>query len=279
MPRILIIAQDERAKQGRVPVKVVHETPHSAMIDGGNNVGYIGAWHGAEMAIAKAQKSGMASVGVYNSYYSGRNAYCVERIVRAGFVALHVASSEPRVMPPGAAASALGTNPICFGFPSESGPVTVDMGTASIMNGDMRLHALLGQALPEGIAFDRNGEPTRDATAALDGGGVLPFGGHKGYGLCFAIQALGLLAGCAFTRGQVQDFGFLFWVIDPKIMLPHDDFARLMSELVDKIKATPRRPGVDEIRIPSERAARERELRREQGIVLERKVIAEIDAL
>jgi LDH2 family malate/lactate/ureidoglycolate dehydrogenase len=52
-----------------------------------------------------------------------------------------------------------------------------------------------------------------------------------------------------------------------------------MSELVFKIKATPRRPGVDEIRIPSERAARERELRRAQGIVIERKVIAEIDAL
>ena len=278
LPRIVTIAQDEKAKQGRVPVKVVHETPLSALIDGGNNVGYIGAWHGAEIAIAKAQKSGMASVGVYNSYYSGRNAYYVEKIVRAGLVAFHIASSEPRVLPPGAAAPALGTNPICFGFPSAAGPVTFDIGTASIMAGDMRLHALLGQRLPEGIAFDRNGEPTRDAKAALEGG-VLPFGGHKGYGLSFAIQALGLLAGSALTRGDVQDFGFLFWAIDPKLMLPGNDFAQQMSELVRKIKATPRRPGVEEIRIPSERAARERDLRRAQGIVLERKVIAAINAL
>jgi len=57
------------------------------------------------------------------------------------------------------------------------------------------------------------------------------------------------------------------------------DFAQWMSELVGKIKATPRRPGVAEIRIPSERATRERELRRAQGIVLERKVIAEIASL
>lgn len=68
-------------------------------------------------------------------------------------------------------------------------------------------------------------------------------------------------------------------MIDPKVMLPNNDFAQLMSELVYKIKVTPRRPGVDEIRIPSERATRERELRRAQGIVLERKVIAAIDAL
>ena len=279
LPRILTIAQDERAKQGRVPVKIMHESPLSALLDGGNNVGYIGAWRGAEVAIAKAQKSGMASVGVYNSFYSGRNAYYVEHIVRAGFVAFHIASSDPRILPPGAAAPAFGTNPICFGFPSENGPVTVDIGTASIMNGDMRLLALLGQPMPEGIGFDKRGEPTRDAKAVLSGGGVLPFGGHKGYGLAFAIQALGLLAGSALTHGQVQDFGFLFWVIDPKMMLPDNNFAQLMSELVRKIKATTRRPGVDEIRIPSERATRERELRRQQGVVIERKIIAAINAL
>jgi LDH2 family malate/lactate/ureidoglycolate dehydrogenase len=274
----MIIAQDKKAQQGRVPVRIVHETPRSALLDGGNNVGYLGAYRGAEVAIAKARASGIASVGVYNSYYSGRNAYYVEKIVREGFVALHTASSEPRVLPPGATAPALGTNPICFGFPSALGPVTIDMGTAAMMVGDLRLHALLGQALPAGIAFDRHGAPTRDAGAALEGG-VLPFGGHKGYGLSFAIQALGLLAGAAQTRGAVQDFAFLFWVIDPKIMLPGADFAQLMSDLVRSIKATPRRPGVDEIRIPSERAARERELRRVQGIVIERRVIAEIEAL
>lgn len=279
LPRIVTIAKDEKGKPGRVPVRIVHETPISALLDGGNNVGYISVWHGAELAIAKAKKAGMASVGVFNSYYSGRNAYYVEKIVRAGLVGIHIASSDPRVVPPGAAAPALGTNPICFGFPSREGPVTVDIATASIMNGDMRLHQWLEQPLPEGIAFDRHGEPTREATAALDGGGVLPFGGHKGYGLAFAIQALGLLAGSALTRGKVQDFGFLFWVIDPKLMLPGSDFDQLVSELVSKIKSTKRRPGVDEIRIPSERATRERDLRREQGIVLERKILAEIIAL
>lgn len=278
LPRILAIADDEKTRRARAPVKVVHETPVTALMDGGNNVGYIVAYRAAEVAIRKARTSGMASVGAYNSYYSGRNAYFAEKIVREGLVAFHVASAQPRVLPPGGARPALGTNPICFGFPSESGPVIFDMGTAALMWGEVMLHVHLGRPLPEGIGFDEHGRPTRDAGAALRGG-VVPFGGHKGYGLSFAIQALGLLAGAALAKGQVQDYGFLFWVVDPDAMLPGGDFKRRMSELVSKIKATPRQPGVDEIRIPSERAARERERRRKEGIVLERKVVDSLNSL
>jgi len=278
LPRILAIAGDEKTRQSRTPLKTVHETPASALIDGGNHVGYIVAYKAAEVAIAKAREHGMASVGAYNSYYSGRNAYFVEKIVREGFVALHVASAKPRVLPPGAARPALGTNPICFGFPSKDGPVIFDMGTAALMWGDVMLHAQLGHPLPEGIGFDETGRATCDAAATLRGG-VAAFGGHKGYGLSFAVQALGLLAGAALARGEVQDYGFLFWVLDPKIMLPGGDFETQMSELVRKIKATPRQPGVDEIRIPSERARRERARRLEEGIVLERKVLDALNAL
>jgi len=278
LPRILAIAGDEKTQKARTPIRIVHETPLSALIDGGNHVGYIVAYEAAQVALAKAREHGMASVGAYNSYYSGRNAYFVESIVREGLVAMHTASAKPRVLPPGAARPALGTNPICFGFPSEEGPVIVDMGTAALMWGDVMLHARLGQSLPEGIGHDEAGKPTRDAEATLRGG-VGTFGGYKGYGLSFAVQALGLLAGAALARGEVQDYGFLFWVVDPKIMLPGADFRRQMSELVRKIKATPRQPGIDEIRIPSERARRERERRRVEGIVLERKVIDALNAL
>ncbi|MGE5523071.1 MAG: Ldh family oxidoreductase [Rhodospirillaceae bacterium] len=278
LPRILAIAGDEKSRQGRKPIKTIHETPSSALLDGGNNVGYIVAYRAAEAAIAKARKHGMASVGANNSYFSGRNAYFVEKIVRDGFVAFHASSAWPRVLPPGGAKPALGTNPICFGFPSEEGPVIVDMGTAALMWGDVMLHAHLGKPLPQGIGHDELGRPTQDASAVLRGG-VVPFGGHKGYGLSFAVQALGLLAGAALAHGRVQDYGFLFWVVDPNAMLPGGDFKRQMSELVRKIKDTPRQPGVEEIRIPSERARRERELRRSQGIVIERKVVESIEAL
>ena len=278
LPRLLAIAGDEKTAEARTPVRIVHETPVSALLDGGNNVGYIAAYRAAEVAIRKARASGMASVGAYNSYYSGRNAYFAEKIVREGLVAFHVSSAHPRVLPPGAARPMLGTNPICFGFPSEDGPVIFDMGTASLMWGEVMLQAHLKEPLPEGVGFDDHGNPSRDAAAVLKGG-VAPFGGHKGYGLSFAIQALGLLAGSALARGQVRDYGFLFWALDPDVMLPGGEFKGQMSEYVRQVKATPRRPGVEAIRIPSERAFAERERRRKEGIVIERKVVESLRAL
>src|SRR5882762_3616107 len=121
LPRILAIAREAKTKNARVPVAVVHETPVSALVDGGNNVGYVAVYRGAEIAIAKAKQSGIAAVGVYNSYFSGRNAYYLERIVDAGLVGLHTASGAPHIVPPGATRPALGTNPIAFGFRRPTG--------------------------------------------------------------------------------------------------------------------------------------------------------------
>jgi LDH2 family malate/lactate/ureidoglycolate dehydrogenase len=278
LPRIVAIARETKTQNARGPVTVVHETPVSALVDGGNNVGYVAVYRGAEIAIAKAKQGGVGAVGVYNSYFSGRNAYYLERIVEAGLVGLHTASGSPHIVPPGATRPALGTNPIAFGFPSADGPVIFDIGTASLMWGEVLLAAETGEPLPQGVAFDADGNPTIDGCEAARGG-VTAFGGHKGYGLAFAIQALGLLAGAAIPRGQVQDYGFLFFVVDPGAMLPGNPFAAQMSELVRAIQATPRRPGVEEIRIPSQRAFRERERRRIEGILVDRAVIAALEAL
>jgi LDH2 family malate/lactate/ureidoglycolate dehydrogenase len=282
LPRILAMAGDKKLKQGRTPVKVVKETPVSALMDGGNNVGYVACYHAAQKALEKAKTHGIACVGVYNSYYSGRNAYFVEQIVKQGYVAMHTASAQPHVVPPGATQPALGTNPICFGFPSEEGPITFDIGTASLMWGDVMLHAHLGEPLPEGVGIDEHGNPTRDAAKVLKGG-VTAFGGkehvYKGYGLSFAIQALGLLAGSFLSQGLVRDYGFLFWAVNPEIMLPGNDFKQRMSQYVREMKALPKQAGVKEIRIPSERANRERERRRVEGIVVKRKVIESLRAL
>jgi LDH2 family malate/lactate/ureidoglycolate dehydrogenase len=282
LPRILAIARDSRTQCDRQPVTIVHETPTTALVDGGNNVGYVAVYRGAEIAIRKAKESGVAVVGVHNSYFSGRNAYFLERIVEAGLVGMHSASAAPHVLPPGGTRPALGTNPIAFGFPSADGPVIYDIGTASVMWGEVLLAAETGEELPEGVAFDADGNPTRDGKEAAKGG-VSAFAGHKGFGLSFAIQALGLLAGAALPRGRVQDYGFLFFVVDPGAMLPSDLgsvlFPRQMADLVKAIQATPRRPGVEDIRIPSQRAFRERQRRRAEGILVDNAVIDALQAL
>ena len=144
LPRILAIAQDAKTRQPRGPVRVVHETPVSALLDGGNNVGYVAVYRATQLTIEKARTHQSAVVGVYNSYYSGRNAYYMEMIAEAGLVGIHLASGQPRVVPLGGTRPALGTNPLCFGFPSAHGAVIFDMGTAALQWGEVLLHSHLG---------------------------------------------------------------------------------------------------------------------------------------
>lgn len=271
LPRILAIANSPELKKPRYPVKIIHETPVSAMLDGGNHVGYISVNAAAELAVKKVQASGIAVVGVANSWFSGRNAYYLEKIARAGYVGIHTVSGSPMVVPIGAKRPALGTNPIAFAFPGKENPFIFDMGTGATMWGEVLLHAFLGKDFDDEVGVDANGVPTRNAKSIVDGG-VVPFAGHKGYGLSLAIQTLGLLAGARRRAGQVSDFGFLFIAFDPEIMMPADEFKTQLSELLQSIKDLPRQEGVDEIRIPSERSQRERSVRQQQGILLQRRV-------
>ncbi len=278
LPRILTIAEDPRTKQARTPVRIVRETPASALVDGGNYVGYYAIYRAAEIAIEKATKSHFAIVGAHNCHLSGRNAYYLEMIARAGLVGIHAASGLPMVVPLGGARRALSTNPIAFAVPRDPNPFIFDMGTSAIMRGEVILRSRIGEKLPDGVAVDSHGNPTTDPAAALLGG-ILPFGGHKGYGLSCMIQAICLLAGTAMPHGRVQDYGFLFVVFDPELLMPLEQFKQQLETLLGIIKGTPRQPGVSEIRIPSERAFAEREKRRKEGILLGRRVYEAINAL
>ena len=281
LARILTIAEHANMRNPRTPLKIVHEAPVSAMIDGGNYPGTYAVYRGSEIAIKKARAHGFALVGVHNSWLSGRNAYYVEMIARAGYAAFHSACSRPVVVPHGGRVPALGTNPLALAVPGVPDPVVFDMGTSAINNGDVILAGRLNALLPEGVAVDAAGLPTRDPQAAL-AGGILPFGGvnaHKGYGLSFMVQALGLLAGAALPKGRVQDFAFLFVVFDPALLMPRAEFDRQLAELIAQVKATPRQPGVDDIRIPSEQAFRTRARRRTEGFVLDARIHERIAAL
>jgi LDH2 family malate/lactate/ureidoglycolate dehydrogenase len=278
LPRILTLAEDPRTAKGRSPISVIHETAISLLLDGGNNVGYYALHRATESAIRKARDAGVAIVGLHNTYMTGRITHYLEKVARADLVGFQMASAPPVVLPLGGVRPALGTNPIALGFPSDRGPVVFDMGTASIMLGELLLHAKLDRELPEGVAIDGRGQPTRVASEALQGG-VLPFGAHKGYGLSFAIQALCLLGGAARSSGHVQDFGHLLVIFKPDLLMPAEQFKKQVDELIERVKSTPLRSGHSEILIPSERAFRERARRQTEGFELETAVYEKLQAL
>src|SRR5262249_13094040 len=55
LPRILTIAEEGRNRRERAPPRIVRETVNSALIDGGNTIGYVAAFRGAEVAARKAR--------------------------------------------------------------------------------------------------------------------------------------------------------------------------------------------------------------------------------
>jgi LDH2 family malate/lactate/ureidoglycolate dehydrogenase len=266
LAKILNLPEHARFKLPRRPLSVLHETAISTLYDGGNNVGMLALDYATDAVIAKAQRNGMAVVGLTNSWVSGRSAYYVERIARADLVAIHTASSSRAVAPLGGLRPILGTNPIAFALPAAHDVVVFDMGTSAFMMTELALRERLGQLLPEGVAIDPAGKPTRDPSAAKRGA-LLPFGAHKGFGLALMVQALGVLAGSALDVDR--DNGYLFLVLKPDLLRPLDAFKREMTELIERVKATPRQPGIDEIRIPSEQAFRNRARLLREGLEID----------
>ena len=269
LAKILNIPEHRRFAKPRRQMRLIRETPVSALYDGGNNVGMVAMYHAANATIATAEDHGVAIIGVTNSWMSGRSAYYVEMIANAGLVAIHTASSGASVAPYGGTKPVLGTNPIAFAFPGEDGPLVLDMGTSAFMATELQLRARLGQSLPEGVALDRDGRPTEDANAAREGA-LLPWGGYKGFGLALIVAAFGLLGGAALVPGN--DDGYLFIAFRPDLLVPLADVKRELAALIARVKAVPRQDGFAEIRIPGEQSARNRQHLKREGLDIDRLV-------
>ena len=276
LAKILNMVESEHFKRPRRPMKLLRETDVSVAFDGGNNVGMLSLFYAAEATIQKAAGHGIALISVTDAWMSGRSAYYVEMIANAGLVAIHTAASSRLVAPLGGARAVLGTNPLAIAVPSSREPIVLDFGTSAYMMTEVMLRERLGELLPEGVAIGPDGKPTRDPALARRGA-LLPFGGYKGFGLALMIQALGLLAGSG--SEEESDYGHLFIAFRPDLVGSADVFNRRVTQLIERIKATPRRPGIDEIRIPSERAFRSRERALCEGLNIDRLVFDALVAL
>ena len=274
LPKLLNVADHPRFKAPRHPVRVVKETSVSVLLDGGNQSGMIGMYHATGAAIERARPHGLALVGVNNIWMSGRSAYYVEMAARAGLIGIHTVAAPPLVAPLGGARAALGTNPIAFGFPMQPDPLVIDLGTSAFMGTDLQFRQRLEIPLPEGVAIDERGHPTTDAAAARRGA-LLPFGGHKGYALALATHALGVL--CA---GAIQEkSAYLFIAFKPDLFVPLEEYQRALAAEIALIKATPRQDDIAEIRIPGERAYRERARLTREGLEIDRRIQDALNAL
>ena len=264
LPKLLNAIEHKRAKQPRTEMFIVKETPCSVLYDAGNNIGMLALQKATVECIRKAKKNGIVLIGVKNSWMSGRSAYFVEMIAREDLVGIMMVGSAPQVAPSGGISALLGVNPIAFGLPNNGAPFIYDAGMTKMTYTDLALHARLGDSIPEGVAIDEFGNATKDPNLALKGA-LLYFGSHKGFGLALVMQALSMLT-------LDKNYGYLIIAFRPDLLVPLQDFKQELKMLIERVKSSPRQSGIDEIRIPSERAFREREARTKEGIFIDESI-------
>ena len=160
------------------------------------------------MAINKAKETGIAAVGTFNSNHFGITGYYSDLAIRNDMIGIVICNTEPGVAPLGGKKAILGTNPIAIGIPSET-YIAVDMATSVSARGKLLEAKRKGEEIPPNTAIDKDGNPTTDPEAALEGS-ILPFGGVKGYALSFMIEIMtGPLVNAAFgtkVTGTAGDY-------------------------------------------------------------------------
>jgi LDH2 family malate/lactate/ureidoglycolate dehydrogenase len=178
-------------------IRIVHETPTTATIDGDAGLGLVVAPFAMEVAIKKAELYGSGWVSVRNSNHFGIAGYHALMAVEKDMIGFAMTNASPLVAPTFSSERLLGTNPMCYAFPAgKYPPVIVDMATSAAANGKLEIAQRLGKQVPEGWIQDKEGNYTTDPHALKTGGSLLPLGSdrdhgsHKGFGLSATVDIL-----------------------------------------------------------------------------------------
>lgn len=249
----------------RPNIRVVQETDATALVDGDNGMGHLVIQFAAQVAIKKAECSGIGWIGVRQSNHAGPAALYAMMPLPHDMIGIYIAVGSANHMPPwGGVELLLSTNPIAFAIPAlEEQPIVLDIATSVTAYGKVKTKAQRGEPMPEGWMIDALGRPLTDPKRAEEGF-LLPIGGYKGYGLALIFGLLaGTLNGAAFGR-DVIDFnkddktptntGQVIVALDIARFSSVESFKRKVDQVIRDFRNSQRMAGVDRIRLPGEQS-------------------------
>jgi ureidoglycolate dehydrogenase (NAD+) len=248
----------------RADAEVLVETaaPAIAKVDGNGAIGPLAGMRALEAAMRRAKELGVGLALVRNGNHFGAvGPYCY-LAAQQGFATLIGSNASITIAPTGGREERLGNNPLGIGVPRPGGdPVILDMAMSVVARGKIRAAARRGEAIPATWATDREGRPTTDAAAALDGF-LLPFGGYKGYGLALMVDLLaGVLSGGAYLThvkswldqpAEPGNLGHFFLAIDTERLGSSEWLAKRVAEFATIVHDTPRADPEKPVRLPGE---------------------------
>jgi L-2-hydroxycarboxylate dehydrogenase (NAD+) len=285
-------------------MKVVHETPVTALVDGGAGLGAVAGKRSMEMAIEKALKSGAGFVTVRNSNHYGIAAYYSLMALKYDLIGISLTNSDVYVVPTFGREIMLGTNPISVTVPArKEKPYVLDMSTAVVTMGKLEVHSRMGKKIPHGWATDEKGQSSDDPTLILSnlrgkvGGGILPlggegeeFGGHKGYGLDLLVDILcGVLSGSGYLnllypkspegKPLPSLVGHFFGALRVDAFRPVEEFKKDMDSLIQRLRNSAKAEGQSRIYIHGEKEFEKEAKYKKEGIPLFYKVYDDLKAI
>lgn len=265
-----------------VPI-IEDKAPAFLCVDAANGFTQVALSAARDQFVQKIRDNGVAILAIRNSHHLAALWPDVEPFATEGLIALAMINSMTCSVPFGARKPVFGTNPLAMAVPVDGGGMLVfDMATTTTANGDVQVARREGRMLPPGTGVDRDGTPTGDPEKILNGGALVPFGGHKGSLISLMVELL-----CAGLGGG--NFSFEFdWSTHPGAQTPHTGelfigidpakaggapFGARAAVLVDCL----RQAGMSHL--PGERRHQIRELHRAQGIPVTQAQLGHLDML
>lgn len=258
--------------------EVVERRGATAVVSGRRGFGQVAARLATEVAAGLAREHGAGVVAIRECNHIGRLGEYAERLAGQGLIAQVVGNADPTVAPYGGHRRMLGTNPMAWAAPRADGAaVVMDWATAAIAEGKLNLLRGAGERAPHGVLVDPEGRPSTDPEDFYRGGALLPFGGHKGYGLSVLIELVGgLLTGTGTAASAEYDgtFGTVISAIDITAFVPMESYVAQVESFCSALHASG--PGVV---VPGEPEAKARAERLKDGVPVAAPVWAELTAL
>lgn len=269
-------------------IKIVHETPSTAVVDGDGAIGMVAATRSMEVAIEKAEKVGTGWVSTCGSNHFGIAGYYAMMALEKDMIGIAMTNANPLVAPTFSVSRLLGTNPIAVAIPANKQPAFVaDFATTPIARGKLAVSEKKGEKVKTGYVQDKEGNPTDDPSILKQGGSMLTLGGdyehgsHKGYCLSAIVDIFSaVFSGANFGPFVPPSVAYLP-VLDKKVgegtghffgamridaFQPANHFKEKMDEWILTFRTAKSAPGKPKVMIPGD-PEREYEVKlRKEGI-------------
>ncbi len=286
VPRYLEAVDKGHVSFGMSPTPVI-DSENFVLFEGHHGFGQTLARKAIEIGIDKADKNGVALLGLRNAGHVGRIGAWAEQACDAGFASIHFVNvvSALLVAPHGGAERRLSTNPVCIGIPNADGDdFLLDFATSRVAEGKVLVAQKAGKQVDSACLVDGDGKPTGDPAAlygevgagevpdARQGPGALtPMGDHKGSGLGLACELLaGALTGSGTSSpGSRVHNGMLSIIINPSILDDGHAWSNSVREYIDYVRScTPANPD-QPVMIPGDPERKARAFRQQNGVPLD----------